>query len=108
MRRAKIRPAHVLRCVVYSADVLFWAGPISVGLMLAWLFLPSRPPIEDIVIGAMVVLGIALVLHTLYRLVTAYRLYLRFDHPILTILASQVIVALAMIKLIALFTIDRT
>lgn len=105
MQRARIRPWHVLRCVVYSSDAIFWAGPINLGLYLAWIMLvPSWA--DPFAYQAVIVLNMAIALHMLYRLVTAYQLYLRFDHPILTILASQVIVGLAMVKLVAFFTID--
>jgi hypothetical protein len=105
MRRAKVRHLHVLRCVLYSSDILFWyallllvmtplrvqaylhtlyryyAGPISAS------YLDSLPQVET----AIGLLAIAL---AIYRLVVAYRRYLRFDHAIATVLASQIILGL--------------
>lgn len=111
MRRARIRTAHVLRCVVYSFDAFFWVGLLN-GIVLG-VYLPCvliwglNPGIAEL-FGLLRILIVAMVGHTLYRLVQAYRLYLRFDHPILTVLASQVIAGLAMLKVYAAFTIDLT
>lgn len=40
---------------------------------------------------------------TLYRLGTAYRLYLRFDHPFSTVLAAHVIALLLLCNLVSLY-----
>ncbi|MFQ5502553.1 MAG: hypothetical protein ACE5EQ_09675 [Phycisphaerae bacterium] len=162
MRRAKIKTVHVLRCVIYSADVLVWLiaailifkvaqfafeffdTPIEIGkhvLFFSWiLVLINRgfmglisQKIRTIgflayllpVLRMLAWLGFALVLDAwfehrwysgngfimvhrafsipviavffligVYRLIIAYRLYLQFDRPIATVLASQMIVAL--------------
>jgi hypothetical protein len=96
MRRARIRPVHVVRCVVYSFDGVFWLGllslllaPVAAALMMfGGMFGQGFAPL------AVTLLYLAAFLFMAWRLVVAYRLYLRFDHPVATVLASQVIVAL--------------
>ena len=96
MLRARVNVAHVLRCVVYTFDVFFlsvggvaiaasmlltevgyssWTGDVSIVWMPVWM---------------LVAIGIFN-----YRLTMAYRLYLQFHRPLLTVVASQVVVALA-------------
>lgn len=106
MRRAKIKARHVLRCVVYSFDAVPWIVLAVAGVLVLEVAMPGRQG-EDLV--GWLFLSIAAVgLMIVYRLVQAYRLYLHFDRPILTVLASQVIAGLAVAKFIALFTIDMT
>ncbi len=102
MRRARIRPIHVERCVVYSADLAAW---------LALILLLGLPPTQILgsqgirrIPQALIVLvfGGALAIFV-YRLSQAYKLYLRFDRPFLTVLAAQAVVALAMLNLYSAF-----
>ncbi len=95
MQRAHIRTVHVLRCVIYASDVFFWAG----------LFLSVYMPVRGALFGLfgpggiwalnvyVVVLLVAPIIAS-YRLASAYRHYLKFDHPAGTILASQIIALL--------------
>ena len=124
MRRARIKPVHVLRCVIYSYDVIGWAA-LAAGAfvfyraVLTWSDWPPRemvinrfvptPPIPrgmpfsyrpDVVPDALFWLAALAVLVSAYRLASAFRHYLKFDHPISTVLASQVIVALAVVVLV--------
>lgn len=94
MRRAKVNKVHVRRCVLYSFDMippaltmlmafLLLIGQVIAGGNTAWhelflLFLPLLP----VMFGAR-------------RLYHAYARYLRFDRPFLTVLASQIMVLLA-------------
>ena len=93
MRRARVRPIHVLRCAVYSGDVAIWLGPI---LLLSLLVITGRGGFtyrtvaETILIAAMMLWAVAT-----YRLVVAYHHYLRFDRPAAVVLASQLILGLA-------------
>ena len=102
MRRARIRPVHVARCVVYSFDAIFWAGAIlfvaaATTLLLDLLGAGYGPFVMIEYAPAWLgILTFLLVLHVPYRLCAAYRLYLRFDRPVLTVLASQVIAALVL------------
>jgi len=113
MRRARIRPVHVTRCVLYNADVLFWVALLAVpvvGLQVnrgsqsavrwfqstMWPSLFLLPAPQD---GTELALNVGFVLGVLclgYRLVAAYRHYLRFDRPAATVLASQSIVFLVL------------
>lgn len=101
MRRAKVRPGHVLRCVIYAADILLLPALIVVaGFVpsllgssrgsLAW-FLTHEVTLERLVPLVLLVLC--------YRLWIAYRRYLRFEHALLTVLASQAMVGLLILKL---------
>jgi hypothetical protein len=115
MRRARIRPAHVLRCVLYSFDAVLWAGVVAavavVPEVLGPRTWPSRgrqdwpevldmllgPYLQDPVTKAVLIAAALLLPFMAWRLTVAYRQYLRFDRPAATVLASQVIVLLALI-----------
>lgn len=92
MRRARIRRIHVLRCCLYSFDGLWWLGlaPLAGGALAmlgAWQFDPETVAsgfFLPIVVGG-------------WKLRQAYTYYLRFDRPGWTVLASQVIVVLALL-----------
>jgi hypothetical protein len=93
IRRARVRPVHVLRCAAYSGDVALWLGPI----LLVALFVmtgrggyPYRTVAESTLLAAMMLWAVAT-----YRLVVAYHHYLRFDRPAAVVLASQLILGLA-------------
>lgn len=91
MRRAKVRAVHVLRCAIYSGDVIFWFGlyvtaVIMWGMSEDWMGVQFFPWLA---IGLLVVYVIQFA-----RLQTAYRQYLRFSQVFWTIAASQVILAL--------------
>lgn len=95
-KRARIRTAHVLRCAVYSADAYFWLALLLLLTSLAPTFrltpLSGRGDGPELIF-TLAVLAFAGVV--LYRLNAALRLYLRFDRPFATALASQAIVFLA-------------
>jgi len=102
MRRVRLRPIHVLRCVVYASDVAVWvalATLLVIGAEMyaekAFLARQYRWGTGD-VFGACAVLVALLVLTV--RLAFAYRLYLRFHHAIAVALASQLIVWLIIFK----------
>ena len=119
MRRARIKPVHVLRCVLYSFDAYAWLALLAAWVViyravLTWSDVPPpqslthrlvpTPPIPDempynyrpdMVPDALFWLTCAMLALCAYRLASAYRHYLRFDHPAATVVASQVIVALA-------------
>lgn len=98
MLRARISASHVLRCVVYTFDAMAiqcWLLLFAAGLMIAGseLLLGTQywTWIGNFMIG-WVLMSVALFI---YRLTVAYRLYLQFHRPFLTVFASQVIVGLA-------------
>jgi len=100
MRRARVRPIHVLRCVVYAGDVSLWA---AAGMFAV---IANDVTNQGLVGGAAgrgsdgtVVLGSAILLVVAtYRLGVAYRDYLRFDHAFATAAAVQLMVALLAFK----------
>ena len=103
MRRVRLRPIHVLRCVVYASDVAVWvavATLLAIGAEMyaekAFLARQQRWGEGDVfaicaTLAALLVLAV--------RLAFAYRLYLRFQHAVAVVIASQVIVWLIVFKL---------
>ena len=95
MRRAKVKAVHVLRCVLYACDAGLWAG------LLVAAFVPplGRWLARELPMQGRFVMAAAVVFaaFTAYRLAAAYRLYLRFDHPAATAVASQAVVLLAVL-----------
>lgn len=94
MRRARIRTGHVLRCVVYTAAPICFYGIylIAVSVCISVFVVPGY---MDFTFFA----SMGLLLFLAIRLAVAYRLYLRFHQAIATVLASQIIVALALLKI---------
>ncbi len=100
MKSAKVKTAHVIRCVIYSFDIGIWigltvlvaTGAVYVATSSAVLILPLEP--------GLAILCLLLAGHAVYRLWTAYRKYLKFSHPFLTILASQGMVFLFLLWLV--------
>jgi hypothetical protein len=98
MKRAKVKRAHVLRCVIYAADASVW---YLLALVVTTLVLIIDTTMRPRSFGngyadqwAMWLVS-ALWLIRLDRLWTAYKKYLQFDRPFFTALASQILVVLA-------------
>jgi hypothetical protein len=85
MRRAKIKTSHVLRCAIYGCDFCLLLTALLTLLSFWWRW--------DVKSVAYMVLLPCSILAT-YRLTFAYKRYLRFSHPFLTVLASQIVVFL--------------
>jgi hypothetical protein len=106
MRRVHVRPAHVLRCVVYSGDVFSWTGVALVALAVlrwyGWLG-PSRMWDDTVTERRAAACFLLLLAVATYRLGLAYRHYLRFDHPWSTAVASQVVVLLILTTALSIF-----
>jgi hypothetical protein len=101
MRLARVKPMHVLRCVVYSVDLLVWVGGAMFATTVIVLAAERGSPqpamaIMPGLLGCIFVLGVGI---AAYRMGTAYRCYLRFDHPFATVFASHIIASLLMCKL---------
>lgn len=96
MRRANVSTGHVLRCVIYSYDLLFWAGLLVVaGLAsvsvsealfpsgtLPWgAMIPSATTLRTMQVAGIVCVSGVVIGHllALWRLYRAYSLYMRFD-----------------------------
>jgi len=99
MRRARVDPVHVLRCVTYSSD---FAVAAALALGMALLFVPfvynASGALDEFGLGVCAIS----ILVFMYRLQSAYRRYLRFDRPLATIMASQVIVFLSVLFIVAM------
>lgn len=95
MRRARVKTVHVLRCVLYSGEGVMWGGVCLLALaggQLAATALGSGTGGDLMRLPHLVFPLVAL--GVIFRLYAGYKLYLRFDHPLATIVASQVIVSL--------------
>jgi hypothetical protein len=95
MRKARIRPEHVERCLVYSASVTVVFAMIFLILVVvappmvaARLWDLSPPLVLTPIVSCELILT--------YRMITAWRMYLRFPDAITTCIACQVIVTLAL------------
>jgi len=101
MQRARIRSAHVLRCVIYSFDVILpWALLSAAAIALEPFLLPPPPWGRSTQLEPWINLGWFLfVAVASYRLVCAYDRYLRFHRPFATVAAAQVIVVLLALNL---------
>jgi hypothetical protein len=93
MRRAKVKPRHVLRCTIYACDWTAWLGGAALVVFttpFAEQWLPIFYPRAAVPILAAALFAA----YTTYRLGSAYSLYLAFDRPYATALASQLITLL--------------
>jgi len=98
MRRARIKTVQVLRCVIYcSADLLLWLAVLLLMLTPAHVLamMGMRWWIGFMAVSA-TCCAVSCIALTTHRLTIAYRLYLRFDHPDATVLASQIVALLVM------------
>jgi hypothetical protein len=101
MRRAKVNPDHVLRCVLYSCDAALAVGLILL-LALPWADPSAYRPLRYLHVPGtrsltQIAASLVIAAWTTPRLASAYARYLRFDHPLATAFASQVIVALLVV-----------
>ena len=95
MRRARLNTTHALRCVVYSFDAALWAGMYGVTAIAVGIVIGAQLRQAEFVLYLGI--GMILVLGSFYgtvRLYAAYRLYLRFEHALMTVLLSQIVVGL--------------
>jgi hypothetical protein len=101
MKRAKMNWIHMLRCLVYSADLSLLAFPFYFWLVAEACGFDNRFFIPPSTLANLWIAGVAILLLVFnYRLICAYRFYLRFDHAVATVLAVQTMVALAVCKLL--------
>ena len=95
MRRAMIKPGHVLRCAIYGCDFAL----LAIALLATILLLP-RDYSRSTAYPLMMIFPIV----ATYRLAFAYKRYLRFSHPFLTVAASQVVVFLVIFDVLLNWT----
>lgn len=109
MQKAKVGPRHVLRCVVYAHDVLFWpclAAGGAWGLYMVLILTDVWPHdrfINEFVVTAWGVMLFGGLLLSMLRLYQAYRLYMRFDHVVPVLLCVMVISLLMLANILVLF-----
>lgn len=101
MGRAKIKPQHVRRSILYSYDVTLWCGILLllVNITLGGIAIARGTAIVDMeeVLYLGLMLWLAALLLFIFRLHVAYSNYLRFRHVAATILSTQLIVLLFML-----------
>ncbi len=99
LRRAKIKPIHVMRCVIYSSDGTIWLGIGAVLMMAIYCALAASgakaywfsPIFIEMTLLTMWVVFFA------WRLKAAIRLYMQMDRPGAVVLATQIILVLALL-----------
>jgi hypothetical protein len=112
MRRARVKPQHMMRCSLYSFDLLAWSAmTVVLAVGLPWLnSVWTFPRLLNLGVQQMRLLLLMLLIFftigvcaaiSARRLWLALRLYLRFDHAFATMVASQTIVALTELTLLA-------
>lgn len=100
MRRARVGRVHVLRCVFYSFDVVFWIGLAYFAVLGLYLLLNGSARLVSILgVGAVFRAHcwtvVPFLIFAWLRLWIAYRVYLRFPHAAAVIGASALVVVLA-------------
>ncbi len=100
MKRAKVNPRHVLRCVAYSFDMAVWVGVLGIAATVLVAASGRMSMMSIFAMGALIALECLSLLFMIHRLWVAYRRYLRFDRPFATIVASQVIVGLTALNVL--------
>jgi hypothetical protein len=111
MRRAKVRHVHIARCVVYNSDILIWFA--SAILLTVAIDISSSGPTaaafnSSKVLSLLVPAWPAMFILLVWRMIAAYRKYLRFPHAIATVLLTQILVALlVLIEFGVMFNLEK-
>lgn len=92
MRRARVKPVHVLRCAIYAGDIIIWYALFATAVV-AWCSAGSYRPEAEVTDLMLYGAAVALVIHFI-RLFFAYRRYIRFPHVAATLVASHLMVML--------------
>ncbi len=102
MRRVRIRSIHVLRCCLYSFDAFFWVALLLLGGQLLLFVFDGPGGSPDVFINGAAILAAGAIVTGVYRLAVAYDRYLKFDRPLATVFASQVITALLVLAVLSI------
>jgi hypothetical protein len=97
MRRAKVKPVHVMRCVTYTFDAIglfSWALLVAIGMSVAAWLLLGWDNYWRWQQSATAWWMLAAILLLVYRLTIAYQSYLQFRHAFITVFTAQFLVAL--------------
>ena len=100
MKRASVDRAHVLRCVFYSFDVVFWIGLAYFAFVGLYLILSGSGQLLTVsgletVFRAHCWTVVPFLIFAWLRVWIAYRVYLRFPHAAAVVAASALVVVLA-------------
>ena len=95
-----------MRCVVYSGDVFVWVGAVAPALRVAiWALI--GPDSSEQWEGRMRLIAAGTGLMTVaagYKLAVAYRRYVQFQHPLATVIASQLVVVMSIAAALGFLT----
>ena len=105
MARAKIRTHHLLRCVIYSADVVTWGSLFCMAALAAYAALVFGGGQGFSALEVYLYTCTAIVAIFCIRLGVALHSYLQMDRPFWTVLATQVLVALAIVTALVLASV---
>ena len=107
MKRASVRPIHLLRVAIYCGDIVVWIGVawFLVAVILfaqaslrtnspSWMLMTEIEPLLTVI----PMIGIALLA---YRLGSAMGRYLRFRHALAMAISVQLIIVLATFAVLA-------
>ncbi|OQY99088.1 MAG: hypothetical protein B6D36_16640 [Planctomycetes bacterium UTPLA1] len=102
LNRTSIRLPHLMRIVVYSCDVITWPC-VGVFIVLAIVGITWTPgglamPLMSYLYGWLVLFGMAAIVWA-YRLIAAFKYYLRFERPVSIVLISQLILILTALNI---------
>jgi len=103
MRRVRIKSHHVLRCTIYSSDLLIWPSLLVLLLLLINATAALKLRFNELIAWVLLVSLMAVWIAMTWRLSVAYRRYLRLQHAEAVVLSVQVI--LLLIGMILLFAI---
>jgi hypothetical protein len=109
MRKAKVKPVHVLRCVAYVGDSALWYGAVTAAVSLGFMLLGGAGWNWEQIQWLMTISFFtccATVIVFAWRLCQAYRKYLRFDHAIATVIAAEIVGLLTIMVAVAIWN-DR-
>ena len=89
MKQSRVKSIHVLRCVLYTNDFLLWLAPLySLLYYIAAITVPTFGTTVGSLFPAISFFGLII---WSFRLMSAYRHYLRFPQPVATVILSQLI-----------------
>ncbi len=97
MRRVAVKMHHVVRCVVYSADVLVW--PVVALNLLLVLNVTFSGQLSDPIAWLLIILFPLLWVVFTWRMMRAYRRYLRFNHAEMVVLSVQAMIGIALMSM---------
>jgi hypothetical protein len=99
MRRSGIKASHVMRCAIYSGDVVVWYALAAV-IGAVWLGTHPRQSQTELFALLLTLGGLLAICLNGLRLWIAYARYMKFKHALATVLSSQIIVGLGLLAVL--------